>query len=255
MKRTSARALLVALVLTATVLTGCSSPAPTPSPAVTASVDDPQPLTAAQADELAAMPFANYRAGITAFSGQVLGGESGDLLLAGWIDFTAGTGYAQATPPGAAPILIVWDADRIAFLDVTDGALTDTLPPLPPRTGDWQVGAFDAGVSELSRMLAALLLLSADRPDNASLLRQGGARYLGTDTVAGEMLQRYSGGGAEDQPGAAPDLGTQYWLDGEGALARFGLRLAGGTLSTIEFDRSGELPDAVPAVADVDEAA
>ncbi|WP_433676708.1 hypothetical protein [Microbacterium gorillae] len=250
-RRTSGRALLVALALSATVLAGCSSPAPMPSPAVTASVDDPQPLTAPQADELAAMPFKNYQAGITAFSGQVLGGENGDLMLAGWIDFTAGTGYAQATPPNAAPILIVWDGTLIAFLDVTGSRLTDTTPPLPPTAGAWQVSTFDAGVSELTRMLAALLLLSADRPDNASLLRQGGARYLGEDRVAGGIAQRFSGGGADDQPGAAPDLGTQYWLDAEGELVRFGLRLAEGTLSTVEFDRSGDVPDALPVVADV----
>ncbi|MFK4790665.1 hypothetical protein [Microbacterium sp. ZW T5_56] len=253
MRRASGRALVVALALSAMVLAGCSVPTPTPSPAVTAtaSVDDPQPLTASQAEELAAMPFANYRAGITAFSGHVLGGENGDLTLTGWIDFAAGTGYAQATPRDAAPILIVWDATSIAFLDVTDGTLSDAVPPLPPIAGAWQVSSFDSGVSELTRMLAALLLLSADRPDNASLLRQGGARYLGTDTVAGVDLQRYSGGGADGQPGAAPDLGTQYWLDGEGALVRFGLRLAEGTLSTVEFDRAGELPDALPVVADV----
>lgn len=225
--------------------TGCAGTAPDPES--TASVEEPRVLSDDQAQSLAAMPFRNYEAGITAFEGQLFGGESGDLALAGWIDFTLHSGYVKASPVAAPSILITWNDEIISFLDLAEAGGGPFPPEIAPD-GEWQVVSFDAEASELTRMLAALLLLSADRPDNPLLVKQNGARFLGTEDVAGTPADRYSGIVTDEALAAegAADLGTQYWLDSDDNLVRFGLRVAGNSVSLITFDRTATTPDSLP---------
>ncbi|UOQ57583.1 hypothetical protein MUN78_01690 [Leucobacter allii] len=264
----------VALVLAAALLAspGCAS-APAgdsgSAPGATAGPEQPQVLSDAQAEELAAMRFKNFADGVVAVEGQVLGGGNGDLALAGWLDFAQRTGYARVVSNGAAPILVVWDEHELAYLDehpaeaASPGALAP--PPETPPTGAWQRDALVAETSELTRMLAALLLLSADRPENPLLLRQNGARYLGREDVAGVPADRFSGvsaqglsaegaaegAAAEETAAAEADLASQYWLDADGRLVRFGLRVAGDELSTVDLLREAGAPDELPGVETV----
>lgn len=249
-----------ALLLTVAFLgvAGCAGPQAT-EPVPTASVEQPQVLSDAQAETLAAMRFKNYAAGIAGFDGRLLGGESGDLRLAGWVDFVRHSGYARVTAHGAPAVLVLWNKEEVAFLDLVEPASAPqsaaaAAPPAVPPTGDWQRGAFDPTASELTRMLAALVLLSADRPENPLLLRQNGARYLGTEEVAGAPADRYSGVSAGGAAAGEPDLSSQYWLDADGVLVRFGLRVVGEELSTVDLLRTGEIPAELPAVDDVEAA-
>ncbi|MGW8484555.1 hypothetical protein ACWGJP_15605 [Microbacterium sp. NPDC055903] len=226
-------------------LAGCASPGPMTQATPSAGIEHPQRLTSGQAEELAAMRFRAHAAGIRGFDARLLS-EEGDLRVIGWVDFAADTGYASVVAADSTAFLVVWDAAQVAFLD---GGEAGAPQPSPPE-GDWQVSTFDPGASGLTRLLAALLLLSEDRPENPQLIAQNGARYLGEEQVGDVPTSHYSGVAADAAAGDEPDLGTQYWLDGEGDLVRFGIVLAGNALSLVDFS-ADSVPDSVPTVASV----
>jgi hypothetical protein len=238
------RAILAATVVFGLLLTGCTSQEPEPVP--TASVDDPHVLTDDQAERLAAMRFRNFASGIVGFDARLLSQE-GDVALHGWIDFANRNGYASATAVGSGSVLMVWDAASVAFLDVESG---EGPPPEQAPVGEWQTVPLDVEASDVTRMLAVLLLLSEDRPENAVLLRQNGARFLGEETLAGVLVERYSGVATQQVAGGEADLSTQYWL-ADGLLVQFAIRLSGSDLSTVTFDRDGGVPQVLPTTGEI----
>lgn len=80
-------------------------------------------------------------------------------------------------------------------------------------SGDWRTGTFDQGPSPA---LAVMFSLGADRPENAQLLRQSDARYLGDAELDGETLSVFRLPSAD---GGAP-ASTRMWLDADGRLRR-----------------------------------
>lgn len=226
------------------LLAGCAAASPDPPP--TASVDQPQRLTSEQADALAAMRYRNFVAGVVGFDAEIVG-QRGDLALIGWVDFGQRTGYARAIPSDGSAFLLVWDSSQVAFLDGAEPS--ESIPPAVPPTSGWQTAPLDPTASELTRVITALILLAEDRPDNPQLLRQSGARYLGEEEISGVVLQRFSGAAADPSAGDVIDLGTQYWLDTEGLLARFGIRLGGDVLSIVDLDREATPAASLPLVS------
>lgn len=218
----------------------------------TSSAEQPQVLSEAQAEALAGMRYKNFADGIVTLQGWLLGGESGDLTLSGWLDFGRGTGYVRVVPKDAAVILVVWNESELVYLDVPDaGQEPEDVLELPPETlpaGDWRREPLVAETSGLTRMLAALLMLSSDRPENPLLLRQSGARFLGREEVAGAPVDRFSGVSVKGLEAEEADLGSQYWLDADGRLVRFGLRAAGSELSTVDLLRDVPQPSVLPNV-------
>lgn len=75
--------------------------------------------------------------------------------------------------------------------------------------GRWHSGATPTAALRL------VFSLSTDRPENAQLLRQSDARYLGAQTVNGEELDVYR---LATEDGASGR--TRLWLDGDGLLQR-----------------------------------
>lgn len=236
------RVILAATAVFGLLLAGCASQEPAPAP--TASVENPQALTDDQAETLAAMRFRNYSSGIVGFEALLLSQE-GDVTLHGWLDFANRTGYARATPVGSGSFLVAWDAANVAFLDVEPG---EGPPPEQAPPGAWQTVPLDVAASDLTRLLAALLILSEDRPENAQLLRQNGARFLGEETLDGVPVERFSGVSAQQVAGGEADLSTQFWLE-DGLLVQFAIRLSGPDLSTVTFDREQDAPDILPTTA------
>jgi len=76
----------------------------------------------------------------------------------------------------------------------------------------WQSVPLESGPSTA---LAVVFALGSDRPENAQLLRQSDARYLGTADLDGEILHVFRAPSA-DGSGAR----TRLWVDDEGRLRR-----------------------------------
>lgn len=79
--------------------------------------------------------------------------------------------------------------------------------------GQWQGMDFSEGPSAA---LAVIFSLGADRPENAQLLRQSDATYLGTAELDGEQLQVFRLPSVDGAGGAT----TRMWLDEDGRLRR-----------------------------------
>jgi hypothetical protein len=80
-------------------------------------------------------------------------------------------------------------------------------------SGSWQTASFDEGPSAA---LAVIFSLGADRPENAQLLRQSDARYLGDEEVGGETLSVFRLPSVDGVSSAR----TRMWLDADGRLRR-----------------------------------
>lgn len=206
-------------VLAVLVLAGCSA---TPGP---------HPLTQDQAELLALTRFTNYDHRLVAFRGRVPS-AAGTLELAGRIDYVSGVGYGTlrtdgGTGYGSAGVL-QWTGRALAFLA---GA---TQAGDPPPDGHWQLRPIQAHAGELDTALVLLLSLGNDRPDNAQLLRQSGARWLRSDTVDGTTVDVFEGTRVEGRrDGSAPRL--RYWVAGSGDLRRVEARIGAGE-SSASFD-------------------
>lgn len=99
-----------------------------------------------------------------------------------------------------------------------DIAVTENVVISPEQfatdtSGDWQTVPFAQGPSAA---LAVIFSLGADRPENAQLLRQSDARYLGTGELDGETLSVFRLPSADGSTAAS----TRMWLDADGRLRR-----------------------------------
>jgi hypothetical protein len=66
--------------------------------------------------------------------------------------------------------------------------------------------------------LLIALTLGSDRPDNAELLPQNGAAWVGQDQVGGHRVDVMSGPAARGRPGTAGNV--RYWVDSGGTMHR-----------------------------------
>lgn len=80
-------------------------------------------------------------------------------------------------------------------------------------SGEWLTTSFDQGPSTA---LAVIFSLGADRPENAQLLRQSDARYLGVEEVDGEEMSVFRLPSVDGTSTAT----TRMWLDADGGLRR-----------------------------------
>ncbi|MBO9627214.1 MAG: hypothetical protein J7484_12670 [Microbacterium sp.] len=81
------------------------------------------------------------------------------------------------------------------------------------QAGTWQPSTADAAVSSA---VAVAFALGSDRPENAQLLRQSDARYLGAVDVDGAPQQVFRVPSADGEGAAV----TRLWLDADGRLRR-----------------------------------
>lgn len=177
----------VLALLLAVTITGCA-------PALSDSGD---PLTIDQSETLAQVRFQQAAAGTAVFDISI--GESDDLdhLVAHvTVDFgdLVAWGSVERGPEGIAVTEEVAFAPELYVVDTGSG---------------WQQGASP------SPLLSVVFALADDRPENAQLLRQSDARYLGTADDGGETLHVFRMPSAGEAPAR-----TRMWLDEEGGLRR-----------------------------------
>ncbi len=210
------------------LLTGGSRP-PAARPA-----SGPRPVTAAEADRLAVMRFTNFRGTGVRFRTQ-LNTARGVLTFNGDVDYRRKLGYAEVSGVGSS-FTIEWDA---ATLLAWPSRVEVPTPPQKLPAGRPAARPLAPTRSDIDAVLAVLLGLGQDRPDNAQLIRQNGARWLRGDTIGTvgvDVIQGPAAGGGAAGSGSA----VTYWVDPTGHLLRVDASLGGGSAPTrIDLDPAG----------------
>jgi hypothetical protein len=243
-RRSAAAALLATLAVgLGTAACGAADRDPGTGGATSSTSSGPRALTADEADRLAVTRFNNYDRGVVPLS-LVVPTDSGQVLtLEGRADLRKHRALASFTTDDTPPShgVLAWDLRTVALLPTDDavdgadaGALDDTL-----RLDGWQSMGARRG-DALATALVIALNLAADRPENAQLLRQNGAQWLGETDLDGTAVTLMS---------AAPEGETQavtYYVDPRGNLLRADVDTGLDQPATIRF-LSGDAA-AVPSV-------
>jgi len=223
-------------------------------------------LTADEANRLAITRFRNYEAGGRAVTITVPG-TAGALVITGSIDYRAKLGYGVVHGTGrdkSSDGLIEWTATSVLVDPMTNAPAA--APVTPPGTG-WYSRPLQKTGSALDSSLIITLDLGNDRPDNAQLLPQNGAAWVGRDQVAGHQVDvmtgpstqggsgASAGSGASGSAGASGTSGTsgaagtvRYWLGSDGTMYRVQAGMSSETQPmVIDFDTQKYAP--VPSVS------
>ncbi len=193
-----------------------------------------RPLTTDEAQGLATMRFQNYAAGVRTVRFEVADGGH-TYAVDGWVDFAAHLGYAgvRETSSGEAGLL-AWTPQTVSTFDGAT-APEGGKPPLPPPGLDdaaWTTSELVPDRSRLHALLAVLVGLGNDRPDNPVLLQQSDARWLRQDSVDGVPVQVLAGPTSDDVSAQDPDADgsaatVRYWVDESWRILRLEARLGG----------------------------
>ncbi|MEE6283100.1 hypothetical protein [Georgenia sp. MJ170] len=240
------RRMVPAAVLTVALAVGAggctATDATAEAPATSAGA---RPLTTDESQRLAAMRFQNFDAGARAIETEVT--DSGTrYTVTGWVDFTAELGYGRIEGAASGASLLAWTH---AGISTYDGVPADGSVPLPPPgTADgaqgWTSSTLEPDASRLHALLAVVLHVGSERPDNPLLLQQTDARWLRTDTLDGLTLDVMSAPTADvvyvpetsTAAGDGSDSPLRYWLDESGTLHRMEVRLGGaGEWTTVDL--------------------
>lgn len=205
-----------------------------------ASGDDPQVMPASttvrtinddEALRLALMRFANHGAGGSHFRAEVPWGR-GSLFVDGDVDHRRNIGFGQISGPRSA-LTMQWDKARLARWSSEAGTVRtpESLPLGKP------------GLRRLDRptpvdsVLALVVSLGTDRPEDAVRLRRAGARWLGTERLGGVVVDVLSGPGFRDGSGAVRPV--RYLVGKDGRLLAVDIVIDGRAPTRIHLDREG----------------
>ncbi|MEU0963234.1 hypothetical protein ABZ328_27385 [Micromonospora aurantiaca] len=188
-----------------------------------------RPLTAAEADRVAALRVTNLRdvrAGVRVTVGA--GGARTELV--GWVDWARPLVYLDVGGPGAGDDRGLVQATASALLVRPDpGALpTPARPPLVPPADRWRMRS-PAGGHGLGAVRDLLIGLGADRVDRPA----ADGRWLRADRVGGipvDVLQASLAPPGDPRP--------TLWVDADARLHRLTGRLADGTPVTVDLTRA-----------------
>lgn len=160
----------------------------------------PRPLSAPEAQRLAAMRLQNFRDARVALRA-TLGSPGADIRLAGWVDWSRTLVYLTVSGPAAgaqegllqaAPTVLATRAARVttapASASATNASAAPAPPPVVPPADGWRIRPLTAaGVDpgSLESLIALLFAVANDGADPADLLRHSEARWLGRDRTDG----------------------------------------------------------------------
>ncbi|WP_432014234.1 hypothetical protein [Streptomyces cucumeris] len=200
----------------------------------------PRALTSDEVNRLAMTRFRNYEAHGRSMTITVPG-TAGGLIVTGSVDYQRKIGYGVVHGAGrdtSSDGLIEWTA-RSVFVHPMANAPAHA-PASPPRSG-WYGRPLQSSGSSLDSSLAIALSLGSDRPDNAQLLPQNGAAWLGRDQVDGHRVDVMTGPSSRDRSGTAGRV--RYWVGSDGTMHR--VRVSVGSESrpvVIDFDPHKYVP-------------
>ena len=188
-------------------------------------------VTEDEALRLALTRFANHGAGGSHFRAEVPWGR-GSLFVDGDVDHRRNIGFGQISGPGSA-LTMQWDKARLARWRSEAGTVRtpESLPFGKP------------GLRRLDRptpvdsVLALVVSLGTNRPEDVARLRRGGARWLGTERLGGVVVDVLSGPGFRDGSGTVRPV--RYLVGKDGRLLAVDIVLDGRPPTRIHLDREG----------------
>ncbi|MFJ9033406.1 hypothetical protein ACIRQP_33815 [Streptomyces sp. NPDC102274] len=207
----------------------------------------PRALTSDEVNRLAITRFLNYQAGGRAVTITVPN-ATGGLVITGSIDYRTHTGYGVVRGTGrdtSSDGLIQWTATTVRVHPMTDPPAA--APASPPASG-WYSRQLQTSGMTLDTSLAIALRLGNDRPDNAALLPQNGAAWVGQGKVHGHQTDIMDGPDADTK--ASTSQTVRYWLDSDGTMYRVQASIASESQPVVfDFDTQTYVPvQPVPAV-------
>ncbi|MFB9908722.1 hypothetical protein [Allokutzneria oryzae] len=198
------------LLVLAVVLAGCGGE------------PEPRALSTVEAERLALFRYTAYESKVLGVHARVPA-PGGALVLDGRVDVAEHVGYVTLRTEGrdddASAGLLQWGATAVAFNGTRSAAPID-----PPPAEGWRLRPIQPTGSELDGVLRMLLNLGADRPENAQLLQQSSARWVGSEELGGRRVDVFEG----PKPSTATQGGPsrlRYWVDGDGRLHRVQARM------------------------------
>ncbi|MFF7648904.1 hypothetical protein ACFZCY_03405 [Streptomyces sp. NPDC007983] len=200
----------------------------------------PRALTSDQANLLAVTRFRNYQEGGRAVTIDVPG-TAGGLVVTGSIDFRGKTGYGVVRGTGrdaSSDGLIQWTATSVLVHPMANAPAK--APARPPGSG-WYSRPLRTSGSSLDSSLAIALKLGSDRPDNAELLPQNGAAWVGRERLDGHQVDIMTGPGTRARSGTAGTV--RYWIGSDGTMYRVRVGVASASRPVvIDFDTHKYVP-------------
>jgi hypothetical protein len=168
-------------------------------------------------------------------------GTAGGLTVTGSIDYRGKIGYGVVHGTGrdtSSDGLIEWTATTAFVLPMANTPAD--APAWPPGSG-WYGRPLQTSGSSLDSALAIALSLGSDRPDNAELLPQNGAVWVGQDRLDGHQVDVMTGPSTHDTAGSAGD--ARYWIGSDGTMYRVRLGVASASQPVvIDFDTQKYVP-------------
>ena len=200
----------------------------------------PRALTSDEANRLAIARFRNHEAGGRAVTITVPT-TAGGLVITGSIDYRAKLGYGVVRGTGrdtSGNGLIQWNATTV-FVHPMANAPAEA--PASPPGSEWHRRPLLTSGSSLDSSLLIALNLGSDRPDNAELLPQNGAAWVGQDQVGDHQVDVMSGPSARAKPDTAGNV--RYWIASDGTMHRVQADVASEPQPVvIEFDNRPYVP-------------
>lgn len=205
--------LIAAVIIAATIaMSGCSAQLS----------ETGEPLSVAQAEQLAGARFALY--------------AQGDFTVELTLRDPEDIEHATATLTIDPETHRAWGelaSGPEGLATVEPIALTPTFAAVE-RDGTWRAAELP---SSTLLALQSVFQLASDRPENAQLLRQSDATHLGSASENGERLEVFRLPSSEGAPGASS---TRLWLTDQGQVRRFD----GGTESPLVLIVGAQTPTA-----------
>ncbi|MFB7493582.1 hypothetical protein ACFC09_02555 [Streptomyces sp. NPDC056161] len=205
--------------------------------------DDPtgrRALTSDEVNRLAITRFRNYQAGGRAVTITVPT-TAGGLVVTGSVDYRAKSGYGVVRGTGrdtSSDGLIEWTATTVRVHPMPNPPAT--APASPPASGWYNRSLQTSGIS-LDSSLGIALGLGSDRPDNAELLPQNGAVWIGRDQVRGHRTDVMVGPDARTKAGTSGTV--RYWIGSDGTMYRVQAEVASEAQPVvIDFDTQKYAP-------------
>ncbi|MFE4665552.1 hypothetical protein ACFRI7_06465 [Streptomyces sp. NPDC056716] len=211
----------------------------------------PRALTSDEVNRLAITRFLNYQAGGRAVTITVPN-VTGGLVITGSIDYRTHTGYGVVRGTGrdtSSDGLIQWTATTVLVHPLADPPAA--APAAPPASG-WVSRPLQTSGMTLDSALAIALDLGSDRPDNAALLPQNGAAWVGREEVRGRPTDIMNGPRAEAEASADADGDTggadtaqtvRYWIGSDGTMYRVEAAIASAPQPVVfDFDTQEYVP-------------
>jgi len=208
------------------------------SPKSTAPTVEGRAITSDEANRLAVMRFRNYQGTGVHFHTSVAS-TGGALTVDGLVDYHRSLGLAQVSGLGSS-FTFEWDHQKLA---AWPGGATQTTVPATLPTAKAAIRPLNTTATAVDAVLALMLAMGLDRPDNAQLLQQNGSRWLGHDTIDGVAYDVMTGPAQTGAPAGSTSDTLRYWISPDGHLGRVDAHIGGSpTATTITVDAPGFHP-------------